>query len=87
MQSPAAIFSMRARKEVGLHFGRVVGRNRRLGDVPGDYEAWEEEHRAAVVAGPVSGVELEFGEEGEAVGGALEWGFRGGKIGLVLRGV
>jgi hypothetical protein len=75
---------MLAVEEVSLDFDSVVCGNRRLGDIPGDYEPWQEEHGPAIFAGPVTGFELEFGEEGEAIRGGFEGGFGGLELGKVL---
>jgi hypothetical protein len=64
-------------EKVSLDFDGMVFGNRRLGDVPSDYESREQEHGPAVFAGPIAGFELEFGEEREAVGGRFEGGLGG----------
>lgn len=56
--------------------------NRRLGDIPGNNEAWEEEQRATILASPVAWGQLELGEEGESI---LDRGSRG--VGLWQRGL
>jgi hypothetical protein len=68
---------MLASVEVPFDLRGVVLWYRCLGDIPCDYEPGKEEHGAAIFAGPVTGLELEFGKEGEAVGGSFEGGLGG----------
>src|SRR5690242_16290279 len=55
VQTPAAVLGMRAREEVVLDFDCALGGDRCVGDIPGDDEAREQEHGAAILAGPVAG--------------------------------
>lgn len=66
VQAPAAL-GVGAGEEVVADFGAVGGLDRCVCYDPGDDDSWEKEHGSAIFAAPVSGGELEFFEEGEAV--------------------
>ncbi len=44
-----------------------MGWDRSLGNVPSDDETWQEEQRAAILAGPVARWKLELGEVGDGI--------------------
>lgn len=53
MESPSAIWILSS-EEIASNLCGDVRWNRCFGDIPGDYQAWEEEQRAAVLACPIA---------------------------------
>lgn len=78
---------MLTRVEIVLDFDLVGFGDWRLGDIPGDDDTGDQEHGTAILAAPITGRELQFGEEFETIFGALEGCLCVWKIGLFLSSV
>lgn len=86
MQAPTTIVGVGPCSKVrgDLDFPRLG--DGRVGDVAGDDDGRDEEHRATVLTGPLTFRELELGEEGEAIAGSIKWGVRCLEVGKALEG-